>query len=43
MCLDRLMEVNWDYIDVAIFPAGVKLNVPEIEISETSDLPPWKS
>lgn len=43
MCLDRLMEANWDYIDVAIFPAGVKLNVPEIEISGTSDLPPWKS
>lgn len=42
-CLATLIEANWDYIDVAIFPAGAVLNVPEIETSEASDLPPWKS
>lgn len=37
-----LMEANTDYLDIVIFPAGVKLTIPDVEMRRTSILPPWK-
>mgnify|MGYP002852995129 CR=1 FL=1 len=39
--LHYLIDANSDYIDTVIFPAGVVLNVPEIDIPKPSTLPPW--
>lgn len=38
----RLMAANPEHLDVAIFPAGVELAVPDIVVEpETPELPPW--
>lgn len=42
MCVDKLIEANSQYIDMVIFPVGVTLTVPDVEVPETSNLPPWK-
>lgn len=39
--MSALLEANPDYVDVVIFPAGIVLNVPEVELSVPSTLPPW--
>lgn len=36
-----LMQANMEYMDMVIFPAGIALDVPEID-TESSDLPPWR-
>ena len=36
-----LMEANPKLLDIFIFPANVKLNVPEVD-EENTDLPPWR-
>lgn len=37
-----LMEANTDYLGTVIFPAGVKLTIPAVEMRRASILPPWK-
>lgn len=38
-----LMQANLEYADVFIFPAGVTLNVPELNsVVDYSAIPPWK-
>ena len=36
-----LMRANMEYLDIVVFPAGITLNVPDIDM-ESSDLPPWR-
>ncbi len=36
-----LMEANPKLLDIFIFPANVKLNVPEVD-EENTVLPPWR-
>lgn len=38
----KLMEANPDYLDIVIFPAGVKLTIPDMDLRKPSILPPWK-
>lgn len=37
-----IMENNIKHRNVVIFPAGVVLEIPEIETPADSGLPPWK-
>ena len=37
----RLIEENPEHIDTVIFPAGVKLRVPDIPLPVPETLPPW--
>ena len=37
-----LLEANSEYRDYVIFPAGIVLNVPEIDYPVSESLPPWK-
>lgn len=37
-----LMEANPEYLDMAIFPAGVELVLPEVTSPTPETLPPWK-
>ena len=38
---DRLMAVNHRLLDYFVFPAGVVLDVPEVEQEAIDGLPPW--
>mgnify|MGYP001233819632 CR=1 FL=1 len=41
--MDVLMEANPDYRQIVVFPANVKLVIPDVETEETPDtLPPWR-
>lgn len=42
--VDRLMMANTQYIGTYIFPAGVTLEIPELDESTVppDSLPPWK-
>lgn len=42
MYMDTLIKANIEYKDIYIFPAGVVLNLPEIELTVSESLPPWK-
>lgn len=37
-----LMQANPEHIKTYIFPAGVVLNVPELNSEESYVLPPWE-
>lgn len=37
----KLMQANPQYIDIAVFDAGVILNCPDYDFVNV-DLPPWK-
>lgn len=37
-----LMEANPDHMATVIFPAGVLLTIPELTVSQSQNLPPWK-
>ena len=39
---DRLMLRNRAYLDYFTFPAGIKLEIPEVAQSVASALPPWR-
>lgn len=40
---DKLMRVNPVYLAYYTFPAGIVLNLPDLDdSSDTSRLPPWK-
>jgi len=42
---DQLMQLNRQYRNIYIFPAGIVLRLPEIEQTArpSDNLPPWKS
>ena len=42
MYMDTLIKANIEYKDIYIFPAGVVLTLPEIELTVSESLPPWK-
>lgn len=45
MHMSGLIRANPDYQEYVIFPAGIELNIPEVEqitAQEESMLPPWK-
>lgn len=37
-----LMEANPEHLSTVIFPAGITLNIPDVDIPIPSILPPWK-
>ncbi|MCX4266801.1 MAG: tail protein X [Firmicutes bacterium] len=41
---DKLMRLNQQYLEIYIFPAGIELQLPEVEQAArlAEDLPPWK-
>jgi phage tail protein X len=39
---DKLMNLNADYLDYYIFPAGITLTLPDIVTEIADTLPPWK-
>ncbi|MDD3534238.1 MAG: tail protein X [Candidatus Cloacimonetes bacterium] len=38
-----IMQANPEYMDMVIFPANVKLWMPDYELSSTSKQPPWRA
>ena len=42
--VDKLMMANTQHIGTYIFPAGIVLDIPELDTDEIeeSNLPPWK-
>ena len=42
MYMDTLIKANIEYKDTYIFSAGVVLTLPEIELTVSKSLPPWK-
>lgn len=41
--VDKLIEENPAYVDTVIFPAGVKLTIPDVsEATSNQNLPPWR-
>lgn len=38
----EIIEANLDYIDTIIFDADIELILPEINVIENNNLPPWK-
>jgi phage tail protein X len=42
MYMDTIIKANIEYKDTYIFPAGVVLTLPEIELTASESLPPWK-
>lgn len=42
MYMDTLIKANIEYKDTYIFPAGVVLTLPEIELTVSESLPLWK-
>ncbi len=39
---DRLMSANLEHREILLFPAGIKLRLPEIPEKPNNSLPPWK-
>ena len=39
----ELISANPEYINLVIFPAGIELIIPDIDIPVVNSLPPWKS
>lgn len=42
MYMDMLIKANIEHKDTYIFPAGVELTLPEIDLEVSETLPPWK-
>lgn len=42
---DRIMDANRDKLDYFVFPAGVTLNLPELDMLDSvpSDYPSWRA
>lgn len=38
----KLMNLNQQYREIYIFPAGIVLKLPDAVANHSSDLPPWK-
>ncbi|MCI6098623.1 MAG: tail protein X [Selenomonadaceae bacterium] len=41
-CMDKLIQANTKYMNIAVFPQGIKLNCPELKTEDRSFLPPWR-
>lgn len=39
--MGELIRNNDDLVDVVVFPSGIKINVPEVDDTQT-DLPSWR-
>lgn len=39
---DKLMNANTRYIDIFVFPAGVEIEIPDVNERNYDDMPPWK-
>lgn len=39
---DFLMENNYPYLDILVFPSGVVLNTPDMPEETSTELPPWR-
>ena len=43
--MNMLLQANPDFADILVFPAGVVLAVPDVDLTATinpvSELPPW--
>lgn len=39
---DKIIKANLKYRHIVIFPAGVTLDIPEIDPRISAELPPWK-
>lgn len=39
---DKLMKANKKHRQIVVFPAGIMLDVPEVEAKTAAGLPPWK-
>ena len=37
-----LIEANWEFLDLLVFPAGIVLNLPEIPDEPDEDWPEWR-
>ena len=40
--MSLLIQANLSYAEIVIFPAGVVIDVPDIDTPAFSGLPPWK-
>jgi len=41
--VEKIMSANPEYARTYVFPAGVKLNIPEFNsVADMEALPPWK-
>lgn len=40
--VNALLEANYQYKDIVVFPAGITLTIPEYTRRLSSVLPPWK-
>lgn len=40
--LNVLLEANQEYRNIIIFPANIGLVVPDITLTQSSKVPPWK-
>ena len=42
MVMDQVIQANPQYMHIAVFPAGIELILPEINIVQTTqNKPPW--
>lgn len=42
MVVHEVIHANLEYMNIAVFPAGVVLNMPEFEAAQTmQNKPPW--
>ena len=37
-----LIEANWEFLDLLVFPSGIVLNLPEIPDEPDEDWPEWR-
>lgn len=40
--MTALIDANPQYREIVIFPANIQLIIPEVQVSVSTDLPPWK-
>ncbi|MBO8136806.1 MAG: tail protein X [Desulfotomaculum sp.] len=40
--MSELIDANPEYREYVIFPAGIKLTIPEVSTPAPNTLPPWK-
>lgn len=38
----QLIQANQEYVDTYIFPPGVVLTIPEVRVTPSANLPPWR-
>ena len=42
LLMHLLIKANMQYSEIFIFPAGIEIVIPEIEVERKYTLPPWK-